>query len=293
MNKKTKIQFLIGLFAVICAALIIAFVLSQQQAVVVHPKGVIAHSILDLIIKNILFMLIIIVPTYVLLFTVVWRYCIAHKQAKSDQNLTAGPLAELIMWGFPSLVILMMAFLTVHATYKLNPYKPIESDVKPLSVQVIALNWKWLFIYPDLGVATLNDLHLPHSTPIHFKLTADQAPMNSFWIPQLSGQIYAMTGMTTQLNLMADHPGEYVGKAVEINGEGYASMTFPVTSLSSEDFDKWVAEVKQSPKQLTNEVYEDLVKPAVNSSTVLFSEVEQDLFRRIVHSYMYPTKPVL
>lgn len=288
-----KGKFLIGLLAIIMGTIGIVIVLTNENALVIHPKGVIAQNELELIITNIVLMLLIIIPTYILLFTVVWKYCIKKEDAKYDPNHTYGPLGEQLMWGLPSIVVVVMAIVTWDATHKLNPYKPIESKVNPLAIQVVALNWKWLFIYPELGIATLNYLHIPEKTPIHLTLTADGAPMNSFWIPQLSGQIYSMTGMSTQLNLMADGLGEYVGRAVEINGEGYADMTFSVKSMSSEDFKDWIAQVKKSSLHLTEEAYDDLVKPSVNKSVIPFSEVENDLYHKIIHKYMYPTKPVL
>ena len=137
------------------------------------------------------------------------------KQAEYDPDHTFGAIGELIMWGLPSIIVIVMAIVTWDATHRLNPYKPIESDVKPLIVQVVALDWKWLFIYPEQGIATLNFFHIPEQTPIHLKLSADGTPMNSFWIPQLSGQIYSMTGMTTQLYLMADGPGKYTGRLLK------------------------------------------------------------------------------
>ena len=129
-----------------------------------------------------------------------------------DPEHTFGPFGELLMWGFLLCVVAVMAIVTWDATHKLNPYKPLESDVKPFTVQVVAMDWKWLFIYPELGIATLNYFHIPERTPIHLKLAADGSPMNSFWIPQLSGQIYSMTGMTTQLYLMADRSRRIYGK---------------------------------------------------------------------------------
>lgn len=288
-----KRTFLIGLLLVVLGVIGIVVVLIDENALVVHPRGVIAQSELELIITNIVLMLLIIIPTYILLFVVVWKYCIKNEQAKYDPKHTYGPVGELIMWGVPSIIVIALALVTWNATHKLNPYKPIESDVKPLAVEVVALDWKWLFIYPELGIATLNYLHIPEQTPIHFKLTADGAPMNSFWIPQLSGQIYSMTGMTTQLYLMADGPGEYRGRAVEINGEGYADMTFAVKSMPPKEFEDWVAQVKQSSFHLTEDVYEALVKPEVNKSLIPYSEVENDLYHKIIHKYMYPTKPVL
>jgi cytochrome o ubiquinol oxidase subunit II len=288
-----KRKFLIGLLIVVIGVIGITVVLTDENALVLHPKGTIAHDELDLIILNFILMLLIIVPTYILLFTVVWKYCIKNKKAKYDPNHTYGPVGELIMWGLPTIVVIALAIVTWDATHKLNPYKPIESEVKPLTIQVVALDWKWLFIYPELGIATLNNLHIPERTPIHFKLTADGSPMNSFWIPQLSGQIYSMTGMSTQLYLMADGIGEYVGRAVEINGKGYADMTFSVKSITAKDFEDWITQVKKSSLHLTEGAYDDLIKPDVNKSSIFFSEVENDLYHKIIHKYMYPTKPVL
>jgi cytochrome o ubiquinol oxidase subunit II len=286
-------NFLLGILAVVIGVIGIVIVLANENALIVHPKGVIAKSELDLIITNFALMLVIILPTYCLLFAVVWKYCFKNEHAEHDPNHTSGPLGQLIMWGAPTIVVVVLSLLTWDVTHKLNPYKPIVSDVKPLSVQVVALDWKWLFIYPDLGIATLNYFHIPEGTPIHLKLTADGAPMNSFWIPQLSGQIYSMTGMTTQLYIMADGPGEYKGRAVEINGQGYSDMTFPAVSTSQEDFENWVKLVKASPHHLTEDIYKELVKPSVNKSRLFYAEVEKDLYHKIVDKYMYPMGPVL
>lgn len=283
-----KKKLLIGLFAIVLAVIYIVVVLGSEHALVVHPKGIIASDILTLILTNIALMLVIIVPTYILLFTVVWKYCIKKEKIEHAPEKTAGPLAELLMWGLPTVIVAGMAVITWFATHALNPYKPIESDKKPLLVQVVAMDWKWLFIYPEQGIATLNLLHIPEKTPIHFRLTADRAPMNSFWIPQLSGQIYSMTGMSTQLFLKADGPGEYVGRAVEINGEGYSGMTFGVKSTTSKDFEEWVKKVEDSSLHLTADAYADLVKPGINRNVLLFSNVEKDLYQKIIHSYMPP-----
>lgn len=283
-----KKKLFISLIAVTLLVIYIVIVLASKHALLVHPKGIISSSILGLIVTNILLMLTIILPTYVLLFTVVWKYCIQKKETEHNPDQTATPFAELLMWGLPTLVVAVMAFITWFATHELNPYKPIESDKKPLLIQVVAMDWKWLFIYPEQGIAALNTLHIPEKTPIHFRLTADRAPMNSFWIPQLSGQIYSMTGMSTQLFLMADGPGKYVGRAVEINGEGYSSMTFGVESSSEKDFEEWVEKVKGSSHHLTEEAYAELVQPGINREIVLFSNVKENLYQKIIHSYMHP-----
>lgn len=289
-----KTKFLLGLLAlVLFDAIGIYFVLSNENALVVHPQGIIAEGILTLILSNIFLMLLIILPTYILLFTIVWKFCLKNNPKDYDPHHSFGFMGNLLMWGLPTIIVIIMSVITWEATHRLNPYKPIESDVPPLHVQVVALDWKWLFIYPDLGIATLNYLHIPERTPIHFRLTADGSPMNSFWIPQLSGQIYSMTGMSTQLFVMANGIGEYRGRAVEINGEGYSDMTFPVKSTSQKDFDDWVQQVKASKDQLSEDSYKQLVAPSVNKSIIYFSDVDKDLYHKIIHKYMYPTKPVL
>jgi cytochrome o ubiquinol oxidase subunit 2 len=288
-----KRKFLFGLLAIVIAVIGIVIVLGSKHALVVHPGGIIAKSELALIITNILLMLLIIIPTYIFLFAVVWKYCIKNEKADYDPEHSYGFLGELAMWGLPSIIVAAMSVVTWYATHALDPYKPIESAVKPLTIQVVALDWKWLFIYPEQGIATLNFLYIPERTPVHFRLTADGAPMNSFWIPQLSGQIYSMTGMSTQLNLMADGPGEYDGRAVEINGEGYSDMTFKVKSIPSKDFEDWTALAKKSSLHLTEATYNELIKPSLNQSTPIFSDVEEGLFHKIIHKYMYQTKPVL
>ncbi|HEY4831239.1 MAG TPA: COX aromatic rich motif-containing protein [Waddliaceae bacterium] len=286
-----KIKFIIGILAIISGILAIFFVLRNENALVIHPKGVIAHNELNLMITNLLLMLIVIVPTFILLLVIAWKYRAKNPKAEYDPEHSYGFFGELILWLIPSVIVAVMAVITWNATHALDPYKPLQSEVKPLSIQVVALDWKWLFIYPEHGIATVNFVQFPERTPIHFALSADGSPMNSFWIPQLSGQIYSMTGMITPLHIMADGPGEYMGRAAEINGEGYADMTFVATSAAQSDFDDWVAHVKQSPLQLTDRAYNELVKSSKNNPIALYSYVEKDLFNKIVMKYMHPSTP--
>jgi cytochrome o ubiquinol oxidase subunit II len=288
-----RIKFVIGILAIIGFVLAIFFVLRSENALVVHPKGIIAYSQLNVITKIILLMLIIIVPTFIALFVIAWKYRAKNSKAEYDPERSYGGFREALLWIIPAIVIAVMAFTTWNDTHKLDPYKQIKSDVKPLKIQVVALDWKWLFIYPEQGIAALNFVQFPAQTPIHFELAADSSPMNSFWIPQLSGQIYAMTGMITQIHMMADEPGEYSGRAAEINGKGYASMTFVVKSTPQADFEGWVEEVKKSSLPLTESLYNKLVKPSKKNPITLYSSVEQDLFSKIVMKYMHPTQKKL
>jgi cytochrome o ubiquinol oxidase subunit 2 len=286
MRSMGKIKFILGLLAFVIFALGIYFVLSSEDALLTHPKGLIARDELRLIVTHVLLMLAVVVPTMILLFVVAWKY--RAKQGKQDPGHTHPPIRQWVLWLIPVIIVIPMAIITWDATHKLDPYQPIESEVKPLKIQVIALDWKWLFLYPEQGIATLNGVQFPEKTPIHFELCADGAPMNAFWIPELGSQIYAMAGMATSLHLIADEPGIYSGRASEINGEGLADMTFFAKALPLADFNAWVETVKQSPLQLTQEVYQTLTPRSINTSVLHYSFVEEGLFNKTVEKYMRP-----
>jgi cytochrome o ubiquinol oxidase subunit 2 len=274
-----KIKLAIGFLAILFGALAIHLALKSEKALVTHPKGIIALSELNLMTTVIFLMLIVVVPTFIFLFIAT---------AKSgNKKYPHTKFSELILWIIPAVVIAVMAVVTWDATHKLDPYRPLVSDVPPLKIQVVALDWKWLFIYPEQGIATVNFLEFPAKVPIEFFLAADGSPMNSFWLPELSGQIYAMTGMTTKLHIMADGPGVYTGRASEINGKGYADMTFVAKSSTQSDFDDWVSLVRLSPLQLTDLVYDEFAKPSLKLPVTLYSSVEKDLFHKIVMKYMH------
>jgi cytochrome o ubiquinol oxidase subunit 2 len=161
------------------------------------------------------------------------------------------------------------------------------SSNRPVAIKVVALRWKWLFIYPEQNIATVNFVEFPERTPVHFELTAD-APMSSFWIPQLGTQIYAMAAMQTQLNVMANSEGEYAGKNMEINGAGYADMNFKAKSVSRDDFDAWIQHVKQASSTLDQVAYEDLAKPTEANPVAYYSSVTQGLYDSIMMKFMMP-----
>ncbi len=290
MQHMKRIKFAIGILAIMSMALAIFFVLRSDGSLITHPKGIIAHSELNLINTVILLMLIIVVPTFILLFAIAWKYRAKNSKAKYEPETKGGVFKELILWIIPSIIIAAMAPITWKFTHQLDPYRPLSSEVEPLAIQVVALDWKWLFIYPEQGIATVSFFQFPAGTPIHLSLAADGSPMNSFWLPQLSGQIYAMTGMITQLHIMADESGVYTGRAAEINGKGFADMTFVAKSTSRSDFDAWVEEVKRSPLRLTHSAYTELAKPSQKHPIALYSYAEKDLFNEIVMKYMHPAE---
>jgi cytochrome o ubiquinol oxidase subunit 2 len=288
---KNKLKLFLSLLGVLVGIFFIYAVLQDEKTLVVHPQGIMAAKELKLIQTNISLMLIVIIPTLILLFLIAWKYRDKgdnkDTQAQYEPEETGGAFKQLLLWIIPAIIVAIMAPITWHAAHELDPYKPLNSSVKPLTIQVIALDWKWLFIYPEQNIATLNFVQFPTETPIRFEHAADRSPMNSFWIPQLSGQIYSMTGMVTPLHIMADRPGEYAGKAAEINGDGYADMTFVAKATSSSDFDKWVASVKQSPLQLTEAAYNELSVRSIQTSILHYSTVEKNLFNNVVMKYMY------
>ncbi|WP_233567177.1 ubiquinol oxidase subunit II [Cohnella endophytica] len=259
----------------------------SDKLVVLNPKGEIGKQQLDLIVISSLLCLVVLVPVLVLTFYIVWRY--RHKPGQSAKSAKYDPTwehstkLEAIWWGIPIVIIAILAVVTVKYSYKLEPSKPLEHEAKPIVIQVTSLDWKWLFQYPEQGIASVNYLQFPDNVPIEFRLTSD-APMNSFWIPQLGGQIYTMSGMEMKLNLIADEPGSYMGMGANFSGKDFGKMNFTAKATSQEEFDDWVKQVKGSSPALTKEGYEQLALPGV-SEVETFSSIPEGLFEQIVHKY--------
>lgn len=248
-----------------------------------NPKGTVALAEMGLMIHAVEFMLIVAVPVIFLLFFFAWRYRAGNKKAKYMPDWENAKMDELIWWAIPFEIVLILGALTWSSTHALDPRKPLEG-ASPLVVQVVALEWKWLFIYPEYNLATVNYLRVPVGRPVRFEVTAD-APMNSFWIPKLGGQIYAMTGMITNLNLEADEPGVYKGGSANYSGEGFAQMTFNVEAVSPESFAAWTQQVQESSETLTPDLYTQLREPTV-SDEQYYGGVANNLFHTIVMKFM-------
>ncbi|MBB6733073.1 ubiquinol oxidase subunit II [Cohnella zeiphila] len=253
---------------------------------VLDPKGTIAKQQLDLMIIASILCLIILVPVLVMTFWFAWRYRQKARNNDSDYkpNWAHSGKIEAVMWGVPIVIILILAIITVQYTHKLEPSKAIQSDSKAITIEVTSLDWKWLFTYPDQGIATVNYFEFPANVPVHFKLTAD-SPMNSFWIPQLGGQIYTMSGMAMNLNLMADEPGEYPGKGANFTGEHFGKMGFIAKATTQDEFDKWVSDVKANSPALSQQGYDELAEPGVVDTAKSYSSFPDGLFDRIVNKY--------
>lgn len=281
----TKIKAAIIILVLVGIAILAGFFFQTHNIPVLQPKGMIALKERRLLIVAVLLMLIVVVPVLFMTLFIGWRYHEDNKKAKYTPEWGHSNLAEVIWWGIPCIIIICLATIVWKYSHDLDPFKPIDTGKKPLTVQVIALDWKWLFIYPEEGIATINYLQIPENTPVYFELTAD-APMNSFWIPQLSGQIFAMPGRRTKLYVIANEQGTYLGSPANINGRGFSTMYFDVKATSVRDFNRWADQVRDRSSDLTMQRYEELVKPSENQPVTTYNLRVNHLFDKIVTKYM-------
>ncbi len=256
---------------------------STSLFAVLDPKGIIALSERGLMIHAIEYMLIVAIPVYFLLFFFAWRYRAGNTKAVYWPNWEHSKLEELVWWAIPIEIVLVLGALTWGSTHQLDPRRPLDAT-PPLIIEVVALDWKWLFIYPDQNIATVNYVRVPVDRPVQFKVTAD-APMNSFWIPQLGGQIYAMTGMVNSLNLEANQPGQYAGASANYSGMGFADMKFMAEATSESDFESWVRATKQGSTTLNLVEYHALSEPGTTKS-IMFASVTPHLYDSVIGQFM-------
>ena len=257
------------------------------------PVGQIGVDEKNLIITATLLMLLVVVPVILMTLVFAWKYRASNKNATYAPKWSHSTKIEVVIWTVPILIIIALGVITYKSTHALDPYRPIESDVKPVTIEVVAMDWKWLFIYPEQGIATVNKIVFPANTPVNFRITSDTV-MNSFFIPGLGGQIYAMAGMQTKLHLIANKNAELDGISANYSGAGFTGMKFKAIATSQAEFDAWVSEVKASPKQLDTAEYAALTKPSQNNPVELYSSVKPNLFQTIIDKYegMKPGKPV-
>ena len=288
MSKKGLQLFLI-VFVCVLVLVGTALFLKNADLDILNPQGIVAQKQKDLLVFATILSATVVVPVFALTLFIAMKYKETNKKAKYTPNWDGNKLLESVWWGIPIALILVLSVVTYKSSHDLDPFKPLESEKKAMTIQVVALEWKWLFIYPEQNIATVNYVQIPEDTPIKFEITAD-APMNSFWIPKLGGQIYAMSGMSTNLNLMANYIGEYDGVSANISGEGFAGMKFKVKSTSGSNFENWVNSTKQSDKLLTKDVYQELAKPSANEQPMFFSNVDIGLYNTVMGKYMDPGK---
>jgi cytochrome o ubiquinol oxidase subunit 2 len=273
------------------AALATAALLAGCDTVVMNPSGDIASQQADLIVSSTVLMLLIIVPVIALTLIFAWRYRESNTEAEYDPDWDHSTRLELVIWGAPLLIIIALGALTWISTHKLDPWRPlqridaqrpVDAKVKPLVVQVVALDWKWLFLYPEQGIATVNELAAPVDRPIQFRITSSTV-MNSFYVPALAGQIYAMPGMETKLHAVINRAGVYDGFSANFSGDGFSQMRFKFHGLSDAGFERWVESHRASKESLDRAVYLQLEQPSAREPVRRYGRVDPKLFEAVLN----------
>jgi cytochrome o ubiquinol oxidase subunit 2 len=270
-----------------CAIAAGALALSGCNMAVMDPKGPVGAQEKDLIILAMLLMLIPVVPVIVMTLWFGWRYRASNTKATYAPDFEHSNRIEAVVWAIPTLIIVALGAVTWVSTHQLDPRKTLTAasasvKAKPVEVEVVSLDWKWLFIYPDYGVASVNEMALPVGTPVHFKLTSATV-MDSFFIPQLGSQIYTMTGMQTQLSLRADKPGTYEGVSANYSGSGFAGMKFSAIATDQAGFDAWINKARASNATLDTAAYQTLARRGLGQ-TGYYAAVDPALFHQILNN---------
>ena len=259
------------------------------QAPTLDVQGPIARTERNLLFAATGLMLIVIIPVFVMAFWFTWRYRVSHPKAPYTPDWNYSLRIDLIVWLVPTLIVVAISYLVWTYTHKLDPYKQLAAARAPLHVEVIAEDWKWLFLYPSQNIAIVNQLVFPSDRPLSLKITSDTV-MNSFYIPGLGGQIFAMAGMRTKLNLRAWRPVTLVGRNTQYSGHGFPDQYFAVRATTEANFRVWVAQVKHSRNTLDAAAYAALTKPTGGSSITWYSSYEPGLFARVIAQYSAPMR---
>ena len=250
-------------------------------------QGPVGASEISIMIDATLVMMAIVIPTIVATIAFAWWFRASNPRARYLPNFTYSGRVELVVWSIPVMVILLLGGVSWIGSHELDPATPIKSSIAPLEVEVVSLDWKWLFVYPDLGIASVNELVVPSGTPVHFQLTSASV-LSAFFVPQLGSMIYTMNGMTTQLNLLAARPGVFRGMSSHFNGDGFSGMHFTLSAVAAAQFAAWVAEAHQAGPVLNAASYETLSQQSLNVSPFTFRAVEAGLFSDIVSQTLPP-----
>jgi cytochrome o ubiquinol oxidase subunit II len=269
------------------APLSATLLLSGCDLAVLNPKGPIGDANKTILIDSVAIMLAIVIPTILAILAAAWWYRSSNTWARYLPDFEYSGALELIVWAIPLLTIMLLGGVAWIGSHDLDPAVPIDSKEEPLNVQVVSLDWKWLFIYPDQHVASVNRLVIPAGTPIHFTLTSGSV-MTAFFVPQLGSMIYTMNRMGTQLHLLADDPGTFRGLATQLSGDGFADMHFEVVAKTAPEFYDWLGQARASGDELTPERYIELSKQSVLPEPITFKSVADGLFDKILDQTLPP-----
>ncbi|QWW71346.1 ubiquinol oxidase subunit II [Rhizobium sp. WYJ-E13] len=247
------------------------------------PHGPTTAAERQILLNSVVIMLCIIVPVIAATLLVAWWYREGNRQACYRPEWTYSGKVEIVIWGIPAMVIMLLGGIAWIGSHELDPARALDSRKTPLNVEVVALDWKWLFIYPDQGLASVNRLVVPVGRPVSLKITSATV-MNSFFVPQLAGQIYAMSGMTTRLHMLANRQGQFQGLSAQFSGDGFSGMRFNVDAVETAEFDGWISSVRQGGRALDAAGYAELARPSPNVQPVTFGNVASGLFDNIIHT---------
>jgi cytochrome o ubiquinol oxidase subunit II len=271
-----------------CGGLLALLAFAGCQRAVLYPAGPVGEANFTLLIDSLAIMLAIVVPTILATLGCAWWFRASNTRARYLPGFVYSGQLEIIVWAIPLLTIMLLGGVAWVGAHELDPARPLQSKEAPLTVQVVSLDWKWLFIYPDQKVASVNHLVIPAGVPVSFQLTSASV-MNAFFIPQLGSMIYTMNGMRTQLNLSADAPGTFAGLSSHYSGDGFSTMHFDVDSVPTERFTAWVNETRQgSGSALTSQSYAELAKQTLSVAPFTYRDVDPDLFQKIVTQALPP-----
>ena len=255
---------------------------------ILDPQGPIGAADTAILIDSVAIMLAIVVPTIVAIFAFAFWFRASNTRARYLPNWEYSGRIELVVWSVPALTIILLGGVAWIGAHQLDPAKAVEGSAKPLTIQAVSLDWKWLFIYPDQRVATINTLAVPAGVPLRFELTSSSV-MNVFFIPQFGSMIYTMNGMATQLNLRADRPGTFQGLSAHFSGDGFSDMHFDVHVVPSEQFSKWAQDASHAEKSLDDRSYSEIAKPSMKSQPATYSLADPQLFNAIVTQKLPPS----
>ncbi|MGZ2412607.1 cytochrome o ubiquinol oxidase subunit II [Sphingomonas sp. F9_3S_D5_B_2] len=247
---------------------------------IMDPVGSVAAAEKTILINSTAIMLAIIVPVMVLTLAFAWWFRRGNTKATYRPDWEYSGAVELVIWSVPALTVVLLGGIAWIGSHDLEPSKPLESKVPPMNVQVVSLDWKWLFIYPDQGIATVNQLVVPAGTPVNFQLTSATV-WNTFFVPQMGSMIYTMPNMTTRLNLQADRQGVYEGRSAHFSGDGFPGMEFNVRAVAPQQFAAWANQARGSGQVLDGRSYAQLAKPSSYVKPMTFSNVAPGLFAAI------------
>jgi cytochrome o ubiquinol oxidase subunit 2 len=261
--------------------------LAGCSSAVLDPRGPIGQNDRTILIDSMAIMLAIVIPTIIATFAFAWWFRASNKKATYLPDWEFSGRIEMIVWAIPAMTIILLGGVTWIGSHELDPAKPIESKTAALDIQVVSLDWKWLFILPEQRVASVNQLVVPIGTPLHFTLTSSSV-MNTFFVPRLGSMIYTMNGMATELYLQADEAGTYRGISGHYSGEGFSDMHFDVRAVSAEDFAHWVNQTREGGGTLDAAGYTELAKQSINIPVATYSSVERDLFAQVLSQKLAP-----